>query len=112
MGKRYGDVVDELAVGPLSITVKHSCIRRDLYDMRLGRGFPEGLRQELNGLGASRGSDALFVIEVEGVHQITVAAATGRVVVMPKLRTERPAQREAALALAERLAAFVARTAQ
>lgn len=108
MSRCYGDVVDALSVGPLAITIKHSCVRRDLYDMTLGRAFPPALRAELAPLGATRGSDALYVIEVEGVHQITVASAAGRIVVMPKLATERSQQREAALALAEKVAAFLA----
>jgi hypothetical protein len=107
--KRYGDVVDELRVGALSITVKHSCIRRDVYDMTLGRAFPAGLRAALEPLGATRGGDALYVIDVEGVHQITVAAAAGRMVVMPKLATERADQRAAAIALAEQVSAIVER---
>ncbi len=107
MERRYGDVVDELSVGRLAITVKHSCIRRDVYDMTLGRPLPPALREELGALGAMRGGEALYVIEVEGVHQITVAANAGRIVVMPKLATERPDQRAAALALAERVMAVV-----
>lgn len=109
---RYGDVVDELRVGALHIEIKHSCVRRDLYDMSLGRPFPPGLRALLAPLGVTRGTDVLFTIDVAGVHRLTVAAAAGRIVAMPKLATERPAQRQAALALAERVVTFVEGDAQ
>ena len=100
-------MVDELQVGPLSVTVKHSCIRRDLFDIRLGRAFPRGIRELLAPRGVVRGGDALFTVDVSGVHQITVAVGTGRMVVMPKLATERADQRRAALGLARQVAALI-----
>jgi hypothetical protein len=104
---RYGEPLEELQVGPLRVEIKHNCIRRDLYEISLAGAFPPSTRALLAPLGAVRGGDTLFVVDVAGVHRITVAPRAGRVVVMPKLATERPAQRSAALALAARLAALL-----
>lgn len=99
--RKYGDLVDQLEVGPLTIVVRHSCVRRDLYEILSKQPVSPALKERLLGRGTVRGSDALYVVEVPGVHQITVATAAGRIVVMPRIETERPAQRAAVLALAE-----------
>ncbi len=101
-----GDTVDEFRIGAVEVTVRHSCIRRDLYELRRGEALPATVVARLRERGEVRvDSPALLIVEVSGVHRLTVAPATGRVVIMPKLATERPEQREAALAVAELLAA-------
>ena len=103
---RSGDLLEELSVGPLLVRVKYNCLRRDLYDVTLGEPFPPGLHAALGGDpgGAPR---ALHVIDVPGVHRLTLAPAAGRIVVMPKLKTERADQRAAVIALCERIAALL-----
>lgn len=105
--RRYGDRVDAFHVGPLRVEVKYSCIRRDMYDITLGAPFPAGIRALFERHASVRGNDVVFVLDVEGVHRITVSVPTGRIAVMPKLATERAAQREAALALAHEVAALI-----
>jgi hypothetical protein len=101
---RYGDLIEELSVGPLLVRVKYNCLQRDLYDVTLGEPFPPGLPAAL---GADAGGAPLHVIDVPGVHRLTLAPAAGRVVVMPKLKTERADQRAAVIALCERIAALL-----
>ena len=96
-----GAILETLYVGSLEVRVTRSCARRDLYDIRAGRPLPDTLRAELSARGAATGSALLWVVDVPGVHRITVAAATGRIVVLPRMEPERPAQRAAALELAQ-----------
>ena len=98
----HGDTVDEFRVGTVEVTVRHSCIRRDMYELRRGESLPSGVVDRLRARGQVKAdSPALLIVEVPGVHRLTVAPNVGRVVVMPKLATERPDQREAAVAVAE-----------
>jgi hypothetical protein len=103
---RYGDALEELRVGPLLVRVKYNCLRRDLYDVTLDGPFPPGLSAVLGG-GPAGEARALHVIDVPGVHRLTLAPAAGRIVVMPKLNTERADQRAAVLALCERITALL-----
>lgn len=103
MGETTGEpraLPETLHVGALEVRVTRSCARRDLYDMRAGRALPRELRAELSARGTASGGDALWIVDVPGVHRITAAAATGRIVVLPRMEPERPAQRAAALELA------------
>lgn len=101
---RYGDLIEELRVGPLLVRVKYCCLQRDLYDVTLGEPFPPSLPAAL---GAGSAPRALHVIDVPGVHRLTLAPDAGRVVVMPKLKRERADQRAAVIALCERIAALL-----
>jgi hypothetical protein len=102
--RKYGELVEELELGALTVVVRHSCIRRDLYELSSKAPYGLALKERLAQRGAMRGSDALYVVEIEGVHQITVASAAGRIVVMPRIETERADQRAAVLELAELIA--------
>jgi len=101
MSEGAGAILETLQVGALEVRVTRSCARRDLYDLRAGRPLPSALREELSARGAASGSALLWIVDVPGVHRITVAPATGRVVVLPRMEPERPAQRAAALELAQ-----------
>ena len=98
-----GNPVDAFSVGSLSVTVRYGCVRRDQYELIAPGPFPATLQALLSSRpGAElRGTDALFIIDMPGVHQITVATARGRMVVMPRLSITRPEQRAAVLALCE-----------
>jgi hypothetical protein len=65
----YGDVIEEFAVDPLTVQVKYSCVRRDLYEIRGPAPLPAEVRSRLARHGETRGSDRLFVVEVPAVHQ-------------------------------------------
>ena len=96
-----GALIDELVVGRIRVAVRYGCARRDQYELDVGRALPFGLRAQLAALpGATdKGTELLYVVELAGIHQITVASSRGRIVVMPRLSTERPAQRKAVIAL-------------
>ena len=89
-----------MRVGRVSIVVRYNCIRRDLYELETGEPFPDAVRGYFDSLAPLRGGRTLFVLDVAGLHRLTVAMPTGRIVLMPKLATERAGQRRAALALA------------
>lgn len=77
-----------------------------MYEMSRGEPLPSGVVTGLRARGQVKAdTPALLIVEVPGVHRLTVAPAIGRVVVMPKLATTRPEQREAAVAVAEIVAA-------
>ncbi|MEM7152750.1 MAG: hypothetical protein AAF799_07900 [Myxococcota bacterium] len=102
----HGQLVDEFEVGPVQVRVSHSCARRDVYELSTSPPLSEAAMEWLRGRGVAKvDSPALLIVEVAGVHQLTVAPALGRVVAMPKLATERPEQREAAMAVARALTA-------
>lgn len=91
----FGDLVDEYEIGAVRVYVRYGCVRRDQYELRAAP-LPPQLRDELARTGTVRGSEVLYVVDVEGVHQITVAPAQGRVLVMPRLSRGREEQRRAA----------------
>lgn len=90
----------ELMVGCVRVLVRYGCVRRDQYELLTPHALPAALRQQLAHQGTLRGSDVLYTVDVPARHQITVAPAKGRIVVMPRLQLERAAQRQHALALA------------
>lgn len=91
----FGDLVDEYSVGAVRVYVRYGCVRRDQYELR-AVPLPPKLRDDLARAGAVRGSEVLYVVDVEGVHQITVAPAQGRILIMPRLSRSREEQRRAA----------------
>lgn len=94
-----GELLDRFAVGALDVRVTRSCARRDLYDARAPGPLPRALRDALAARGALTGNDALWVIDVPGVHRITVSAASGRIAILPRMEPERAAQRAAVIEL-------------
>lgn len=100
-----GEPIEELAIGAVRVIVRYGCVRRDQYELLASQPFPAELEDRLAALGTRRGSPTLYTVDVEGVHQLTVAPARGRLVIMPRLRVERAAQRAAAVAVAELVAA-------
>lgn len=97
----FGDPMEELAVGPVRVIIRYSCVRRDQYDLLTSQPFPSALNDKLAALGVRRGNDVLYTVDVPGVHQLTVAPERGRLVIMPRLSTPRDSQRAAAIAVAE-----------
>ncbi len=87
-------------MGPVRVIVRYGCVRRDQYELLCERPFPDSLKARLSSLGVLRGSPILYTVDVEGTHQLTVAPRRGRMVIMPRLTVERPAQRHSALAVA------------
>lgn len=94
-----GELIDQFEVGTLAVRVTKSCARRDLYDARAPGPLPLALRDVLAARGSLAGNDALWIVDVPGVHRITVSAATGRIVILPRMEPERPAQRAAVMEL-------------
>lgn len=97
-----------LSIDGLEVRVTRSCARRDLYELRLGRRLPLSLRTKMTELGVATGNDVLWIVDVAGAHRITVAAATGRIVVLPRMEPERSSQRAAAIAFTRWLASELA----
>lgn len=90
----------------MQVRVSHSCVRRDVYELLVTPPISGAALDWLRERGVTKvDSPALLIVDVAGVHQLTVAPALGKVVAMPKLATERPAQREAAIAVARALCA-------
>jgi hypothetical protein len=85
-----------LTVGGLAVSVTRSCARRDLYDLRLGRPLPARLRERLVERGDASGSSVLWVLDVSGRHRVTIAAGSGRIVLLPRMEPSREEQRAAA----------------
>lgn len=96
----FGDRIDELWVGHVRVIVRYGCARRDQYELRCERPFPLLAVSKLQQLGVLRGSSVLFTVDVEQMHQLTVAPQAGRVVIMPRLSVERVDQRRNALVVA------------
>lgn len=103
-GAAHGAVIEEIRVGVVTIVRRYGCIRRDHYEFHCSAPLAEGLRARLAERGAVSGSATLYVVEVPGAYQLTVAPRAGRAVLVPRLSTEPHAQRAAALALALLLA--------
>ena len=104
----HGERVDGWTIGPIRVDVRHSCIARDLYEITVDGPLPASLHEALGREGAVRGAAAvLYVVEIAGRHQITVAPARGRLVVMPRLQIDRPTQRADVVALVSRLASLL-----
>jgi hypothetical protein len=104
----FGEQIDEFTVGTVRVLVRYGCTRRDQYELRNEQPFPDALRERLAVRGVVRGTSALFTVDVAGVHQLTVAPASGRLVIMPRLSTGRAAQRAAAVEVAELVAQTLA----
>jgi hypothetical protein len=102
----FGDPVDSFEVGAVRVTVRYGCVRRDQYELACPAPLPDALRERLGAHGAVRGSAMLYVVDVPETQQITVAARQGRVVIMPRLTLERPAQRAAAMEVARLVASM------
>jgi hypothetical protein len=85
-----------LALGGFTVSVTRSCARRDLYDLRLGRALPARLRERLGERGDASGSSALWVLDAPGRHRVTIAAGSGRIVLLPRMAGSRDEQRVAA----------------
>ena len=76
-----------------TVLVLPSCARRDLYELRLGVALPPALRERLRERGELTGNDVLWVLDVPGRHRVTIARATGRIVVLPRMEPTRAQQR-------------------
>ena len=90
----------ELVVGCVWVLIRYGCVRRDQYELLTDCALPDALKGTLASLGELRGTDTLYTVDVPATHQITVAPARGRIVVMPRLSLDRPTQRHNALELA------------
>jgi hypothetical protein len=102
--QQFGDTIDAFDVGPVRVTVRYSCVRRDQYELVVKGELPAELMERLAKAGSVRGSPVLYVIDIPGAYQLTVAPAAGRIVLMPRLTTERAAQRAHALDVANAVA--------
>ena len=100
-----GAIKDEFDVEHVHVIVRHGCTRRDQYELRVAAPIGADVRAEICARGEARDLGPLLVVEVSGVHQITVAAEQGRVVVMPRMTRDRAFQRDDMMAIARILAA-------
>ncbi|APR80003.1 Hypothetical protein A7982_05350 [Minicystis rosea] len=96
----FGEVLERLSVGMVSVTRRYGCVRRDQYELTAPRPFPAALRDRLAARGSIKGSAALYVLDVQEAFQLTVAPLSARALLMPRLSTEPPFQRSAALEMA------------
>lgn len=96
----HGELIDSWQQGPVLIEVRYGCTLRDVYELR-SSPLPASLQRALAQQGALRGGPQLYVVDVAETHQLTVAASAGRIVVMPRQRASRPAQRAAVEALVQ-----------
>ncbi|MCC6554470.1 MAG: hypothetical protein IT372_15940, partial [Polyangiaceae bacterium] len=87
----------------------YSCSRRDQYELTAPGPFPPALRERLAGRGAITGGAALWMLDVPGAYQLTVAPLAGRALLVPRLSTEPPAQRSAAIEIAAAIDAALGR---
>jgi len=99
-------VLETVAIGAIVMTRRYGCIRRDQYELRAAGPFPPTLREALAARGAITGGPALYVLDVPGAYQLTVAPRAGRALLMPRLSTEPPFQRASALDVAALLDAL------
>ncbi|MDP3275503.1 MAG: hypothetical protein Q8Q09_09935 [Deltaproteobacteria bacterium] len=99
-----------LTVHAWQVIVTASCARRDLYDLRTNAVIPQTIRPWLSSLGTTSGGESLWITDVPNTHRITVAVASGRVVVLPRMEPTHAAQRRSAedffAALWEQLARY------
>lgn len=102
----HGDHLEELEVQGVCVVVRFGCVRRDIYELTTASRFPSALRETLGAHGTLKGTPALYVVDVPGVHQITIASERGRAVIMPRFSQPREAQRAAALQIASLIAAL------
>lgn len=98
--------LETLREGSLEVRVWPGCTRREHYELLRGAPLEALARDTLWALGSARGTAALFVVDVEGRYQLTVAPALGRVVLVPRMSRTRAQQREDALSLARELDAL------
>lgn len=99
-GGSFGDVLEVIQVGAVTVTRRYGCTRRDQYELRAQSPFPPELREQLDVRKASRGGPDLYVIDEPGAFQLTVAPKSARALMMPRLATQLEAQRGTALSLA------------
>ncbi|MDI1482435.1 hypothetical protein [Polyangium sp. y55x31] len=99
----YGQVLDVVDVGRVRITRRYGCIRRDQFEIVTKEPFPPAFRDWLTSRGELRERPALYVIEVPGAFQLTVAPRAGRAILMPRLATDLTWQAKAAREIAETL---------
>jgi hypothetical protein len=96
----FGETLDVVDVGRVQVTRRYGCTRRDQFELRTPGPFPEGLRDWLAGRGALRETPALYVLDVPGGYQLTVAPRAGRALFVPRMSTELEWQRSTALEIA------------
>ncbi|MDC3957313.1 hypothetical protein [Polyangium jinanense] len=99
----YGEILDVIDVGRVRITRRYGCIRRDQFELVTKEPFPSAFRDWLASRGELRERPALYVIEVPGAYQLTVAPRAGRAILMPRLATDLTWQARAAREIAETL---------
>jgi hypothetical protein len=99
----YGQVLDVVDVGRVRVTRRYGCVRRDQYELVTKEPFPPAFRDWLASRGEVRERPALYVLEIPGAYQLTVAPRAGRAILMPRLATDLTWQRAAAREIAEAL---------
>ncbi|MRG98017.1 hypothetical protein [Polyangium spumosum] len=97
----YGEILDVIDVGRVRITRRYGCIRRDQFEIATKEPFPPAFRDWLVSRGEVRERPALYVLEVPGAFQLTVAPRAGRAILMPRLATDLTWQAQAAREIAE-----------
>ena len=105
----YGQVLDVAFVGRVQITRRYGCIRRDQFEIVTKEPIPPAFRDWLASRGEVRERPALYVLDVPGAFQLTVAPRAGRAILMPRLATDLTWQAKAAREIAEALDGMLAR---
>lgn len=105
------DKPKELSVGAVKMTIREGCTHRDQYDLRVPGRLSLDIAEALRAMGSVSGQDALFIVEVDQKHQLTVAPKQGRVFIMPRLSVPKEKQLAHALEVAEFISERLQQTA-
>lgn len=105
----FGAVLGVREVGPVRVTRRYGCSKRDHFEYTLANGgsFPGVFSERVRALGPCSGGAALFVLDLAGRFQLTVAPAAGRAVLVPRMGSTREAQARDGDMVAALLAASV-----
>jgi hypothetical protein len=99
----YGDMIAAFHVGSIKVIQRYACIRRDQFEFTASEPFPATFRDYLLTRGSIRGSSILYILDIPGQFQLTVAPNAGRAVFVPRLSTELEWQKKTVLEIVSAL---------
>ncbi|HRI68041.1 MAG TPA: hypothetical protein PK156_27580 [Polyangium sp.] len=99
----YGHTIAAFHIGSIKVVQRYACIRRDQFEFTTLSPFPAAFRDYLVTRGPVRGSSVLYILDIPGEFQLTVAANAGRAVFVPRLATELEWQKKTILEIVSAL---------